>query len=239
MRHHRRGRSAGLEFAGSGEDSFVAVVVTKLTGALLFILLLTMVIMALIPRAEYSSKTAQTSEPLKITTESPLPDAIAGRAYSLALAARGGAGPVAWLLEGTLPEGLVFDPETATIQGTPSSKSETPVILNLVARDDANVVRKAIQLEVYAADDRAQPAAATAAPSRLEWQDWLDRGFGYLVVAVVWMAALNLVAAMQRWSEDRSELLPPKGRSLRFLGYRLAVTAIAVGACGALWVCSA
>ena len=30
----------GMEFGGSGEDSFVAVVVTKLTGALLFILLL-------------------------------------------------------------------------------------------------------------------------------------------------------------------------------------------------------
>ena len=41
----------GLEFGGSGEDSFVAVVVTKLTGALLFILLLTMVIMALLPKA--------------------------------------------------------------------------------------------------------------------------------------------------------------------------------------------
>src|SRR5262245_43817633 len=47
----QRGRRGSLrqEFGGSGEDSFVAVVVTKLTGALLFILLLTMVIMALIP----------------------------------------------------------------------------------------------------------------------------------------------------------------------------------------------
>ena len=45
------GHSGGMEFGGSGEDSFVAVVVTKLTGALLFILLLTMVIMALLPKA--------------------------------------------------------------------------------------------------------------------------------------------------------------------------------------------
>jgi hypothetical protein len=51
-RGSRRGFSHGTEFGGSGEDSFVAVVVTKLTGALLFILLLSMVIMALIPRAE-------------------------------------------------------------------------------------------------------------------------------------------------------------------------------------------
>ena len=51
MRRNRRGIGGGLEFGGSGEDSFVAVVVTKLTGALLFILLLTMVIMALLPKA--------------------------------------------------------------------------------------------------------------------------------------------------------------------------------------------
>ena len=51
MRRARRGAVSGLEFASSGEDSFVAVVVTKLTGALLFILLLTMVIMALVPKA--------------------------------------------------------------------------------------------------------------------------------------------------------------------------------------------
>ena len=53
MSRNRRGghTGAGLEFGGSGEDSFVAVVVTKLTGALLFILLLTMVIMALLPKA--------------------------------------------------------------------------------------------------------------------------------------------------------------------------------------------
>ncbi len=51
MRRSRRGGGSGAEFGGSGEDSFVAVVVTKLTGALLFILLLTMVIMALLPKA--------------------------------------------------------------------------------------------------------------------------------------------------------------------------------------------
>src|SRR3954454_9433597 len=51
MRHGRRGGHSGMGFGGSGEDSFVAVVVTKLTGALLFILLLTMLIMALLPKA--------------------------------------------------------------------------------------------------------------------------------------------------------------------------------------------
>ena len=83
MRRSRRSGHAGLEFGGSGEDSFVAVVVTKLTGALLFILLLTMVIMALLPKAIElpSSETAAAPEPaatapLAIATPEALPEAI-------------------------------------------------------------------------------------------------------------------------------------------------------------------
>ena len=93
MRRTRRGGSHGLEFGGSGEDSFVAVVVTKLTGALLFILLLTMVIMVLIPKAidlpasppRAGDAPAENLEPLTITTAEGLPEAIAGRPYTLAL----------------------------------------------------------------------------------------------------------------------------------------------------------
>src|SRR4051794_39339937 len=103
MRRSRRGGHSGLEFGGSGEDSFVAVVVTKLTGALLFILLLTMVIMALLPKAvdlPSSSTRAPRSdfeaEPLAIATPGELPEAIAGRPYLLALAATGGRGPARW-----------------------------------------------------------------------------------------------------------------------------------------------
>src|SRR5271166_5874879 len=97
MRRNRRGGGSGLEFGGSGEDSFVAVVVTKLTGALLFILLLTMVIMALLPKAidlPSSEKPAgeQDALPLAIVTPGDLPEAIAGRPYALALAAKGGRG---------------------------------------------------------------------------------------------------------------------------------------------------
>src|SRR5438874_7154906 len=84
MRRSRRGGHSGPEFGGSGEDSFVAVVVTKLTGALLFILLLTMVIMALLPKAidlPSSEKTdgEQVAIPLAIATPEDLPEAIAGR----------------------------------------------------------------------------------------------------------------------------------------------------------------
>ena len=83
MRRNRRNGHSGLEFGGSGEDSFVAVVVTKLTGALLFILLLTMVIMALIPKAvdmPSSGKSDPDERPeVAIITPGALPEAIAGR----------------------------------------------------------------------------------------------------------------------------------------------------------------
>src|SRR3974390_1489438 len=103
MRHRRRGGGSGLEFGGSGEDSFVAVVVTKLTGALLFILLLTMVIMALLPQAvdlappvnkDAQARSESALVPLEITTPEALPEAIAGRPYAVALAATGGNGPL-------------------------------------------------------------------------------------------------------------------------------------------------
>src|SRR6516162_8898181 len=100
MRRSRRGGGSGLEFGSSGEDSFVAVVVTKLTGALLFILLLAMVIMALLPKAVDLDRDGQEAAPagagqvpLKIATPSTLPDAVAGRPYLVALAATGGGGP--------------------------------------------------------------------------------------------------------------------------------------------------
>src|SRR6516225_4658147 len=102
MRRNRRGGASRLEFGGSGEDSFVAVVVTKLTGALLFILLLTMVIMALLPKAVDLSPPGDNAReiaeaiPLSITTPAVLPEAISGRPYTLALAAAGGRGPLHW-----------------------------------------------------------------------------------------------------------------------------------------------
>src|SRR5438270_9433328 len=100
MRRNRRNGHAGLEFGGSGEDSFVAVVVTKLTGALLFILLLTMVIMALLPKAVDMPPGGEPGDgdreapALTVTTPDTLPEAIAGRPYTLALAATGGRGPL-------------------------------------------------------------------------------------------------------------------------------------------------
>lgn len=48
-----------------------------------------------------------------------LPDAVAGRPYALRLEARGGDGEHRFELRGTLPTGLTFDGETATLAGIP------------------------------------------------------------------------------------------------------------------------
>src|SRR4051794_34270917 len=141
MRRSRRGGHSGMEFGGSGEDSFVAVVVTKLTGALLFILLLTMVIMALLPKAidlpasDPGASKPEPGEALTIATPESLPEAIAGRPYALALAATGGGGTLRWAVDGKLPDGLTFDPASARIQGTPKAGTPEPVSLVLRVGD--------------------------------------------------------------------------------------------------------
>src|SRR4051794_36273172 len=139
MRRARRGGHARPEFGGSGEDSFVAVVVTKLTGALLFILLLTMVIMALIPKAidgpRPDPEDADPPPALAIATPEALPEAIAGRPYNVALAAVGGRGPLKWAVAGDLPAGLAFDPESGQVRGTPRAGTTQPVDLVLRVSD--------------------------------------------------------------------------------------------------------
>ncbi len=142
MRRSRRGRGSALEFGGSGEDSFVAVVVTKLTGALLFILLLAMVIMALLPKAVDSDREGGDvarsggsggGEPLQIATPGTLPDAVAGRPYLVALSAMGGHGRPRWSVDGSLPEWLTLEESTGRIAGTPPKPTEQPVTFQICA----------------------------------------------------------------------------------------------------------
>src|SRR5947209_5346572 len=157
MRRNRRGGGSGHEFGGSGEDSFVAVVVTKLTGALLFILLLTMVIMALLPKAvdlPASDPQAPKPEPgtLAIATPESLPEAIAGRPYAVALAASGGRGPLRWAVDGKMPDGLTFDPQSAQIRGTPKAGTPEPATLVLRVSDGNDRASQAARLVIYQSD---------------------------------------------------------------------------------------
>lgn len=226
MRHARRGRYAGNEMGGSGEDSFVAVVVTKLTGALLFILLLTMVIMALIPRADTPRETRADERARELAIETPemLPEAVAGRPYALALSASGAQGKVRWSLDGELPAGIVWDETRGLLYGTPESPTNLPLELEVWASDGGQAVKRLVTLAVL---DPVAVAASVADPGRAspDLRGWLERGFGFLVLLLVWLLGLGIVGSLERWSG---------GGGRRFLAYRAAVSVAAMTAAGAL-----
>ena len=208
MRRSRRGGGGGAEFGGSGEDSFVAVVVTKLTGALLFILLLTMVIMALLPKAIDSRDAGRSGADraadaevadLEITTPAALPEAIAGRPYALAPAARGGAGTLQWSLEGELPEGLAFNAEAARLEGTPKVGTPKPVELTLRVSDGRRSAARVVQLLVYQSDvPLATPVWWKPGVPPVPWREWLENGFGFILVWLVHLVGMNMVNALER-----------------------------------------
>jgi hypothetical protein len=209
MRRSRRNGHGGLEFGGSGEDSFVAVVVTKLTGALLFILLLTMVIMALLPKAvdlPLAESEAGPREPAKLAIITPetLPEAIAGRPYTLALAAQGGHGPLKWAVEGKIPEGLTFDPESGQLRGTPKAGTPQPQALVLRVSDETSQVSQGTQLVVYESDrPLSLPSKWKPSLPPIPWHAWLEQGFGFLVLWLIHLVGMSTVGNLQRWSLGR------------------------------------
>jgi hypothetical protein len=238
MRRNRRGGGSGLHFGGSGEDSFVAVVVTKLTGALLFILLLTMVIMALLPKAvdlapvggkDARAGAEERSEPLAIVTPETLPEAIAGRPYALALAATGGRGPLHWTLGGPLPEGLSFDSATGVLGGTPKKGTAQPLALALRVSDGSAVATRPTRLLVYQSDiPLTTPAWWRPALPPIPWRTWLDQGVGFIVLWLVHLVGMSTLANLERSSVEPSvELSGAAAGSLvvhrRFGTYRILV----------------
>ncbi len=247
MRRSRRGGHSGLEFGGSGEDSFVAVVVTKLTGALLFILLLTMVIMALLPKAidlpasagHAPGEAEAPAPPLAIATPGGLPEAIAGRPYAVALAATGGRGPLRWAVDGALPEGLAFDAEAGLIRGTPARGTPEPASLVLRVHDGSNSgggrASRAAKLVVYQPDrPLAMPSKWLPALPPLPWREWLDQGFGFLVLALVHAVGMGALGSLGRraLAEAGPDDAPSARR--RFLAYRSALRVATLGSAVAL-----
>lgn len=205
MRRSRRGGQVGLEFGGSGEDSFVAVVVTKLTGALLFILLLTMVIMALLPKAidlpdgAPFSTSRDESAPLAIATPGTLPEAIAGHPYVVALAATGGRGPLHWAVDGHLPDGLSLDPESGRLHGTPRVGTARPAELVLRVSDGEERTSQASRLVVYQSDrPLTTPSWWKPGLPPVPWRAWLEQGIGFLLLWLVHLVGLGAIASIER-----------------------------------------
>ena len=215
MRRSRRGGGSGSEFGSSGEDSFVAVVVTKLTGALLFILLLTMVIMALLPKAvdletaEKSTREAdgKKGQPLRIATPTRLPEAVAGRAYLIALAATGGRGPLHWTADGTLPEWLTLDEASGQLAGIPPKETGEPLGLEIGVSDGTETASQPAQLLVLPFQAPARTGAWWKPRwNAVPWSAWLEQGVGFLVLWLVHLLGMNLMASLERGSLEESAL---------------------------------
>jgi hypothetical protein len=256
MRRSRRGGHSALEFGGSGEDSFVAVVVTKLTGALLFILLLTMVIMALLPkvapdqagRDKSSSATSADGAPLRIATPGTLPDAVAGRPYVVVLAATGGHGAPRWRVAGKLPEGLALDEATGRIAGTPARPTDQPLAFRVSAEDGTDSASQAIQLAVLPSLSPPNPGAwwkPRWPDIAVAWRSWLEQGVGFLVLWLVHLLGMNLLAGLERHSTDEFVLAGEDGTARfavhkRFGAYRILVrlTTLSATVALAIWLAS-
>jgi hypothetical protein len=228
-RNRRRGHT-GLEFGGSGEDSFVAVVVTKLTGALLFILLLTMIIMALLPKVvETTPGTPESPEDLTVTTPETLPEAIAGRPYRLALAARGGKGSLRWSIAGKLPDGLALEAESGLIEGTPEKGTPEPAELVLSVGDGSSRATRATRLVVYQSDvPLTTPSWWKPGMPPVPWRVWLEQGFGFLVLWLVHLVGMSTISSLERRSlalEDVETEEESSGRTAlkRFAVYRIVL----------------
>jgi len=67
---------------------------------------------------------------LTITTNSSLPDAAVGVAYSQQFSVSGGVAPYTWSVTGGAPPGLVLNPSTATLAGMPTSPGAFTILIN-------------------------------------------------------------------------------------------------------------
>src|SRR5262249_33674096 len=148
---------------------------------------------------------------LAITTPEALPDAIAGRSYTLALAATGGQGPLSWSVDGPLPEGLAFDPVSARIEGSPRAGTAEPAALGFHVTDGVSRASRTVRLVVF------EPDRPLTTPSRwkpgippVPWRAWLEQGVGFLLLWLIHMVGMNSVAAVERRTQATHEDEPDR-----------------------------
>ncbi|VVE76123.1 autotransporter outer membrane beta-barrel domain-containing protein [Pandoraea anapnoica] len=98
------------------------------------------------PPVTSSSLTMTIGAPTITFSPGVLPDATAAVAYTQTVQATGGAAPYTYVLTGTLPTGLSFNPATGTISGTPTQTSVGSAVT--VVATDANHFSGAIGYNV-------------------------------------------------------------------------------------------
>ena len=220
MRRSRRGGHRGMEFGGSGEDSFVAVVVTKLTGALLFILLLTMVIMALLAQggrparigleerhvgfgAEFGAAGDRDSRSPSRGDRRQAVRRRAGRHRGERAAPLGGRRDIA---RGT---GLRRRRRPRST-GTPKAGTPEPAALVLRVSDGHDRTSLGARLVVYQSDQPlTMPSKWKPRMPPIPWSAWLDQGFGFLMLWLVHLVGMNTLGNLERWS--LAKLAVPEG----------------------------
>jgi len=206
MRRSRRGGGFHQDFGGSGEDSFVAVVVTKLTGALLFILLLTMVIMALIPKADTVPQRdgAEQREAPRLLLELPgtLPEAVVRRPYSYTFSVRGeSTGPLVWSIAEPLPEGLSLDAASGRIHGAIVSEDPSAHSLTVRVTDGRSVANGVTRLPVWNPEKEFAMASISSESARfrdLSLEGWISQGFGLGLIWFGHFAGIGMIDRVQR-----------------------------------------
>lgn len=245
MRRSRRGGGFHQELGGSGEDSFVAVVVTKLTGALLFILLLTMVIMALIPKADMatpgSAEAPQKAPSLLLEVPDILPEAIAGRPYQFSFSVRGeSSGPLQWSIQDTLPDGLIFDEKAGRLTGSLKGSPPESIPLTIQVTDGRSVAGAITQIPVWNPEKNGadgEPMEPTEKFAGMPMQAWVSQGFG---LALIWFGHLAGVGVIDRM-ESIQTATDPESTSKhygRFRFYRMGTWLVSlIATCAILaWI---
>ena len=234
MRRSRRGGGFHQELGGSGEDSFVAVVVTKLTGALLFILLLTMVIMALIPKADTAApgSAESTKKPPSLLLEVPetLPEAIAGRPYQFTFSVRGeSSGPLHWSIQEPLPEGLKFDDKVGRLSGELSGRTIESIPMTIQVTDGRSVAGAVTQLSVWNPEKigvDGEQVEAIEKISGMPVQAWLSLGFGLVLIWFGHLAGVGVIDRME--AVQILEQGSVSKQTQRFRWYRIATWLISL-----------
>lgn len=243
----RRAGRRGLshDFPSSGEDSFVAVVVTKLTGALLFILLVSLVILALVPKGspEPGTNAAIHKDPnrLEIITPARLPDAISGRAYQVALACKGSSESTRWNLAGELPRGLEFDEQSGLISGTPTSVRAEPYSFEITCADDTNASSAVFELTILSAAGETAIQSLNAGHGailpRMTWREWAEHGVGFVLIGLVaWVGLASLDGLERQRLTGIPQVEANNSVRTRFRFYRVILGSAGIVACGLLGI---